>query len=86
MLYDPIKQTLYTRAGQHLKKLHCPLHKNWNQLSGKEQHRTCDQCQKTVYNTAAISESDLIQLLEKEPSACIKVDINQANLQLHHAW
>jgi hypothetical protein len=87
MQFDPIQQNLYSSQGILLKKLHCPLHKSWDQLQTQNgAHRLCTSCQHTVHDTAVLTEAELIQLLEKEPTACLKINLNQDNLRIQHAW
>lgn len=84
MQYNPISQTLYTSNGLLIKKLHCPLAKQWEELSLANllQGKMCDQCNKAVYDTALLTEEEVQQLLNIDDQTCFKVDLNQPNLTI----
>lgn len=87
MKYNPITQELYTDASWFLKRLHCPLVKQWEQLdfTSSAMAKTCTTCNKAVYETSLFSDSDLQEILQKAPETCLKVDINQPNLTIIYA-
>jgi hypothetical protein len=87
MKYNPITQELYTDAGAFLKKLHCPLAKRWEQLNptSSAQPKTCSTCNKPVYDTSLLEDSELQNMLENAPKTCLKVDIEQSNLTITYA-
>jgi hypothetical protein len=82
MKYNPITQELYTDAGVFLKKLHCPLAKRWEQLDPTSgvYAKTCSTCNKPVYDTSLLADSELQAMLQNAPETCLKVDFNQQNL------
>ena len=82
MKYNPITQTLFSDEGAYVKKLYCPLSKQWSELKqgGDASSRGCDHCRKEVHDTAFLTDSELLHLLEQDLQACLKVDLNQANL------
>jgi hypothetical protein len=84
MKYNPITKEIYTDADTFLKKLHCPFSKLWKELSQTDllEGKMCDQCQKTVFDTALLSDNELLNLVSQQPSTCLKVDLNQNNLTL----
>jgi hypothetical protein len=85
MLYNPTTSELFTNDGRFLKRLFCPLQKTWEELEtgeGTNQIRHCATCHHPVYDTAWLSEPSLAQLLKENPHACLKIDPDQANIEL----
>jgi hypothetical protein len=84
MKYNPITKELFTDNGTFLKKLHCPLAKQWEELieTNSLKGKMCNQCQKTVFDTALLSDIELQNIITGQPHACVKVDINQDNLTI----
>jgi hypothetical protein len=87
MKYNPITQELYTEAGTFLKRLHCPLAKQWEQLdiTSPAMAKTCTTCNKAVYETSLLNDADLQGMLQKAPETCLKIDLNQQNLTITYA-
>jgi hypothetical protein len=84
MKYNPITRQLYTDSGMFLKKLHCPLSKQWEELNATNflKGKMCDQCNKTVYDTSLFSDEQLSELVKNDAHACLKIDLNQPNLTI----
>lgn len=84
MKYNPLTQELYTDNSVFLKKLHCPLAKQWGELSLANllKGKMCDQCNKAVYDTALLTEEEIQQLLNVDDHTCFKVDLDQLNLTI----
>ena len=87
MKYNPITQELYTDTHTFLKKLHCPLAKKWEQLdpTSDEHAKTCSACNKPVYETSLLADSELQAILQNAPETCLKVDLEQSNLTITYA-
>ena len=87
MKYNPITQELYTDTGTFLKQLHCPLAKKWEQLdpTSSAQAKTCSTCNRAVYDTSILGDSEVQTMLNTAPETCLKVDINQPNLTITYA-
>jgi hypothetical protein len=87
MKYNPITQELYTDSGTFLKRLHCPLAKQWEQLdiTSSAMAKTCTTCNKAVYETSLLTDSELQDMLQKVPETCLKIDLNQPNLTITYA-
>jgi hypothetical protein len=87
MKYNPISQELYTDAGTFLKQLHCPLAKRWEQLgpTSDVQAKTCSTCNKPVYDTSLLMDSELQNMLINAPETCLKVELEQSNLTITYA-
>lgn len=81
MQIDPLTDNLFTDTGRFLKKLHCPLQKTWDALhpTAVPGTRHCADCKNSVHDTAAMTDQDLVDLLEANPHACLKVSFTQAN-------
>ena len=80
MKIDPTDFSLYTDDGRFLKILDCPLKKSWQELKPVEfGKRMCDSCSCHVHDTAMMSDQELVDLLIKEPDACLKVSSDQPN-------
>lgn len=86
MKYNPITQELYTNPGAFLKQLHCPLAKTWEQLDPTSitQAKLCSTCNRAVYDTAKLSDTEVQAMLQNAPETCLKVDLNQENLTITH--
>jgi hypothetical protein len=84
MKYNPTTQELFTDNGTFLKKLNCPLSKQWEELHPTNllKGKMCDQCHRAVYDTAQFSDEQLSDLLRNEPHTCLKIDLNQENLTI----
>ena len=84
MKYNPITKGLYTDIGTFLKKLHCPLSKQWEELHPNNllKVKMCDQCKRAVYETARLSDEQLSDLLKNDAHACLKIDLSQDNLTI----
>ncbi len=84
MQYNPLTQELYSDDGTFLKKLYCPLSKQWEELIvlSNIDSKLCKQCNKAVYDTSKMDDSQLQELIFTTPQACLKVDLNQNNLTL----
>jgi hypothetical protein len=72
---------LYTDDGRFLKTIHCPKDMEWQDLEPQQQstHRNCAHCECTVHDTTGMTDEDLVQLLEKDPQACLSISLAQRN-------
>ncbi|MET3981145.1 methionyl-tRNA synthetase [Mucilaginibacter sp. UYP25] len=84
MKYNPTTKELFTNEGLFLKKLHCPLSKQWEELSQTDllKGKMCDHCQSTVHDTSLFKDDELLSLLKSNEHTCLKVDLNQPNLTI----
>jgi len=66
---------IYTEDGDFLKHINCP--KNVGRKGLRQQLNgqfSCDQCERSVINTAMLTEIDLIQLLQDDaPNTCLAI-------------
>jgi hypothetical protein len=84
MKYNPLTKTLYADDLVLIKKLHCPLAKNWQDLTQTStlNGKTCDSCQTTVLETSFLKDQEVQQLVLNDPHSCLKVDLNQNNITI----
>ncbi len=84
MQFNPQTKSLYTSEGKLLKKLHCPLRKEWEDLKvlPERQSRLCEACCNKVVDTAFYSEEALVVLLREKPETCLKIELGQENIQI----
>jgi hypothetical protein len=87
MRYNPLTQELYTNTNILLKKLHCPLAKKWEHLANTSiaMAKTCSACNRAVYDTSKLSDSEVQAMLNEAPETCLKVDLEQSNLTITYA-
>ncbi len=51
-----------------------PCHVNWDDMTGDEQTRFCNQCEKNVYNLSEMSRDEAERfMMEKEGKVCIRM-------------
>ncbi|WP_374950249.1 hypothetical protein [Mucilaginibacter sp.] len=57
MKYNPITKEIYRDEGAFLKKLHCTVAKQWEELSATNslKGKLCDHCQTTILYTALLN-------------------------------
>tara|TARA_B100001778_G_scaffold334667_1_gene347038 strand:- start:2783 stop:3040 length:258 start_codon:yes stop_codon:yes gene_type:complete len=83
MKINPSTKELYTDTGDLLKRLHCPVIIKWGDMKKNGPNtRMCYNCKKTVYNTVKLTDTELKQLLEKDNTACLNIDLNQDNVKV----
>jgi hypothetical protein len=83
MKFNPITMKLYTNSGIFLKRIECPLRKNWNQLEDKNQKtRKCKSCDRKIINTEFLSDKNLLEMLREDPNTCLKINLKQNNLNV----
>jgi hypothetical protein len=73
---------LFTNDGRLIKKMHCPLAAEWDELEREEsvRSRMCQACNKKVYDTARIPEETLLKMAQEDKSLCVKVDLDSENV------
>lgn len=67
---------LYDEPGNLLKKLSCPMRVRKNDLevhNGEGALLVCSKCCKTIHDTDYMTESEIIDLFQKEPDACVSI-------------
>lgn len=88
MLFKPATKQLFSDDGTFIKKLHCPNNVQWSNLSQKDgtKNRICSICQRDIFETIDYTDSQIIDLVHKDPTVCLKISPDQPNLKvlLHH--
>ncbi|TFV94478.1 hypothetical protein E4S40_10680 [Algoriphagus kandeliae] len=85
MKYNPLTKKLFTDKGEFIKELHCPFQPDWKKMKVnlKDQTiRNCNFCQHPVLDTSRISDELILEIVQKEPHTCLKIDLDQSNLIL----
>lgn len=83
MIFDPLTNKLYTDKRQFLKQMHCPFKLSWEELiesQGNPDKRMCEYCERSITDTANLSDESLLSLVKQKPDSCLKIDFNQTNL------
>lgn len=88
IVYNKSTRELRTSDGKLLKKLDCPLHKNWKQLAvveSKDRVRQCHACGKSVVNLTGISEQEIKELLHNAPETCVYIAPKARNVRITYS-
>jgi hypothetical protein len=85
MIYDSKARELKTNYGQFLKKLDCPLHKKWQDLTmiSEEEptRRHCSSCKKFVVDIGEMTDEEVVAFFEESPEACVYLGSEQENIR-----
>ena len=84
MKFDPINEVLYTDNGELIKKMNCPYRIDWDDLpaSTSSPNRNCSMCERQIIDTENRTDEEILNLMKKNPSTCLKVDIDQDNIRI----
>lgn len=84
MLFDPIKNCLYTDEGKLIKPLYCPKNMFWANLRSSENsdYRKCVYCDSKVVDTSKYTDAEILKMASDDPDICVKVDFEQGNLRI----
>jgi len=83
MIFKLTTKELYSDKGVFIKKLHCPYRIKWQDLNDLKHtnHKTCDSCNKTIYNTVEMNDQQIVELVAGDSKACLKISLNQNNIK-----
>ena len=85
MKIKPSTKEIFTDAGAFIKRLHCPINVKWKAMKKMEvDRRICFECNKTIHDTASLNDTDLVRLINNDPQACFRVNLNQENIKIIH--
>jgi len=75
---------LFTDDGVFLKRLHCSKSQKWKDLatSHSPTGRFCDFCSRQVVDTDNLSDTDVIDIVQKDPSTCLSLKLSQNNIEI----
>lgn len=81
MQFDPRTNELFTDDGTFVRRLHCPRQAEWDELQvvPRAGERHCVDCRRPVFDTATMTDAELIALMEWQPAACLAVSPKQQN-------
>ncbi len=84
MKFNPMTQRLCTDDNVKIKILDCPVSMSWGQMEGSwgDRARRCTICGKSVTDTVDLSDDQVLSITRADPSACLKVDLNQDNIRV----
>ena len=84
MKFLPSRQILYTDQGLFLKQLSCPLQKKWTDLQKQTDSRMrhCDRCNRSVLDTALLTDEDVATRVVRDPSVCLRISASQSNVTI----
>lgn len=82
MKYDPTNKKLYTDDGELIKQMHCPYKVGRKDLNIQEGELICGKCESPIADTAVFTDEELLNKLKSEPDTCLKVDLNQDNIDI----
>jgi hypothetical protein len=87
LIYDPATKELRTHDGKLLKRIKCPLQKNWEELDlialWDLRARFCSSCYRYVYDFTNLPEWLIRIRLYLNPDACVHFAANAENLVFH---
>jgi hypothetical protein len=83
MIFKFATKELFSDKGVFIKKLHCPYRIKWQKLNNFKDtaHRACNICDKTIYSSINMSDQQIVDLVAREPKACLKISLNQSNVK-----
>jgi|TARA_B110000879_G_scaffold13840_1_gene17220 hypothetical protein len=85
MKINPSTKEIFTDTGEFIKRLHCPIHVKWNAMKKNgDRSKICVKCNKTIYDTANLNDTDILKLIKNDPQACLRVNLNQDNVKIVH--
>lgn len=87
MKFNPITNKLYTDDNKFIKKMYCPYSSlKWSDLVHIDGSMDgfCNICESNVIETKKLKDDTVWQLLQDEPSTCLKIDFNQENMRIVH--
>ncbi len=85
MDYYKKSKKLFSKEGQLIKKLYCPVQETDRKITLATDHINyhCSICHKTIIETKFKSEKELINLLQDNPNTCLKISNRQSNINIH---
>ncbi len=83
MIFKLSTKELFSNEGVFIKKLHCPYYIKWQELDDSKcaTHKECSVCNKTIYNSINMNDQQIVDLVARDPEACLKISLNQNNIK-----
>lgn len=84
MKFDPDTMSLLTADGHLIKVLSCKFQMRLDQLSLDQQtgHRRCDLCAHRVFDTALLTQQQVVEEVQSDPETCLIVRRKQHNIEI----
>lgn len=84
MKFNPITNELFSNEGDFIKKLYCPFKVDWDTLNilSDKGNRSCKICDREIFDTENLLDYEILSIIGESPSACLKVNFNQENLEI----
>lgn len=76
MTMNIINQTLFASDGKKLKEISCPRRVESSQLPrSHDGNYACNYCDRTVINTDLLSEFELVEAIQEDPTVCLYINL-----------
>jgi hypothetical protein len=63
--------------------MHCPYSVNWMKLDSTNiTYRKCSKCDHLIVDSKYLDDMDIVNLIESNPNACLRIDLNQENIKI----
>jgi len=84
MIFKPATRQLFADDGTFIKSMFCPSNVKWDELARLDgtTNRTCLICQKSISDTSTLTDSQIIDLVRKDPDICLKIHPDQENIKV----
>lgn len=84
MKFDLSTNYLFTDAFRLIKQLACRFQVDWDKLSPTDDPtvRHCSTCQHGIHDTAGLTDAQVLDIMERDPRTCLKLNFSQDNLTL----
>lgn len=84
MIFKLATKELFSDDGSFIKKLHCPYYMKWQKMNDIDgtSDKMCSVCDKTIFDTEKMNDEQVVNLVNKNPDTCLKVDIKQKNISV----
>ena len=83
MKFNPFTNEVFTDNSTFIKKLSCPHNLNEDILTaidGNTKIMNCSKCNNSIVNTSEFTDTQLQDLMNKQPNTCLAININQTTL------
>jgi len=79
-----INNILIDSKGNELKRINCPKNLKTSDISeSNKPFFDCNKCNKTIVNTAFLSEENIIKIVSEDPSVCLALHKNNPKIRFN---
>ncbi|MFK7031907.1 hypothetical protein [Flavobacterium oreochromis] len=83
MKFNPLTKEIYTDNDEFVKTMNCPYKMNWDNLEiTNSTMRKCTNCNHLIVDTKVFSDDEILKMVKKNPTTCLKIDLNQQNVKI----